>query len=450
MKRDTNDRDTNDSGDSAGAELLEDRTSRLAGGGVGRRVTASVPGALAGTFLVAALAFGAAIGPLTAEQSSAIGTDGKGAEKAMSEPTDNPGDALAYPDKSPAGGTGKPDGSEATPEPTRTPTPTEASQPEAATIDIAVALSGSKVVIDWSACATDEFVAYKIIRSKDEFATWPLGAGDSLAGAITDPAVRRFVDRPVEGGRTYRYRVVALRSWEGGTVAACSTTVATVTTPTPTPKPDTGGDIALTVVIAEGHPLLDWAECVGVDFDYYKVIRSTDATVTWPKGDNDSMVTAIGRDGDTKAWDAEAPGGVAVYYRVFCVRSTESGYVVSAASAVGSIVTPAAEPAPDPVALGFEAGVTGDGVVLSWQAWSSDVFAFYKVVRSTSNVDPSYLPYTDGTEIIGVVEDKATTQLTDTSVASGQAIYYRVQAIGYWNGTKVLLGQTAVIAVTIP
>jgi hypothetical protein len=121
-----------------------------------------------------------------------------------------------------------------------------------------------------------------------------------------------------------------------------------------------------------------------------------------------------------------------------------------AASAVKGIQTPVAQPAPEPVSLGFEAGVTGEGVVLSWQACAVDNFVYYKVVRSLTTDNPSYFPGTDGTELIGVIENSASTQFVDTNIASGQTIYYRIQCLGHWNGTKVLLGQTAVVAVTIP
>jgi hypothetical protein len=208
--------------------------------------------------------------------------------------------------------------------------------------------------------------------------------------------------------------------------------------------------MSISVTIKEGHPFIDWSACTGVDFHYYKVVRSTDATVTWPPSGDDAKVAAVGVDGDTKAWDSSAPGGKKLYYRVFCIQDSKSGSVAVAATAVKGIQTPPAEPAPAPVALGFEVDVTGEGVVLQWQACTSDVFAFYKVVRSFTNPNPSYLPGADGTQVIGVIENAGTTQLTDGDVASGQTIYYRVQAIGYWNGGKTLLGQTAVIAVTIP
>ena len=459
-----------------GAELLEDRTVRLAGPGRSWRAGVSVPGAIAGSLLVVALAFGAAVGPLANDKGDS-GSTGSGAGHegtSYFDPTDKL-DSGTEPDKTAgpdgqdkpdtAEPTAKPDGSDAEPtdktdnldttEPTEKPKPTEAPAPELKTLEIGAALEGSAVIVEWSACEVDGFVAYKVIRSKDEWATWPLGAGDSLAAAIGDASTTRFVDKDVDGGRTYVYRVVGLREWNGETVVGCSTKYAVISVPAPTPKPEpTAGDgaaLALTVVIKEGHPFIDWSACTGVDFDYYKVVRSLDATVTWPVGDNDSKVAAVGKDGDTKAWDTSAPGGKKVYYRVFCIREKDGGGSVAvAASVVKGVTTPETEPAPDPVALGFEVDVTGEGVVLHWEGCSSDVFAFYKVVRSFTNQNPSYLPGTDGSQVIGVIENRNVTQLTDGAVESGDTIYYRVQAIGYWYGQKILLGQTTVIAVTIP
>jgi hypothetical protein len=449
-----------------GAELLEDRTLRISDGGHGRRFGLSVPGAVAGTFLVAALALGAALGPMAGTPAGHTGSDG---DTAYSEPTDKvDGDVDEVPDKT--GGIDEPDKTAApepdktddgfgpdkteSPDPTGKPEPTAAPAPAETSIDIGLALDGAAVVVEWSACPVDGFVAYKIVRSKDEYVKWPLGSGDSLAGVIEAQGTTRFVDKAVDGGRTYQYRVFGLRSWGGETIVGCRSDAASISTPAPTPKPeptdDGKADMAISVTLKEGHPLIDWTACSGVDFDYYKVVRSTDSTVTWPVGDNDSKVAAVGKDGETKAWDTNAPAGKKVYYRVFCIRETETGSVAVASSAVTGIQTPEGEPAPDPVALGFEVDVTGEGVVLHWEGCSSDSFAFYKVVRSFTNENPSYLPGTEGTEVIGVIENRSTTQLTDGAVESGDTIYYRVQAIGYWNGSKILLGQTTVIAVTIP
>jgi hypothetical protein len=470
-----------DAGDTAtgGAELLEDRTIRISGGGHGRRFGVSVPGAIIGSLLVATFALGAALGPMSGESGFARGA-GHDGDTAVLDPTDvvdsGDGDVAAVdgdghgPDAA-VDGDGADTNSEvdgqtpvdaedgdaaAAQEPIGPDTvvetePTPVPAPASVEVQIGVGLDGTAVVVEWSACEVDGFVAYKVIRSRDEFATWPLGAGDSLAATIERASTTRVVDAGADLGRTYNYRVVALRTWATETVIGCSSKMATVAIPKPTPKPEpTPGAMELALAIKEGHPFVDWSACGNVDFDYYKVVRSTDSTVTWPKGDNDSLVAAIGRDGETKAWDGEAPAGKKLFYRVFCVRSSGDGYVVLAATPVKAIETPAAAPPPDPVVLGFEAAATGEGVVLNWQACAIDNFAYYKVVRSTTTTNPSYLPSTDGTELIGVIESSSNTHFVDTNVASGQTIYYRVQCLGTWNGQKVLRGQTAVVAVTIP
>jgi hypothetical protein len=89
-------------------------------------------------------------------------------------------------------------------------------------------------------------------------------------------------------------------------------------------------------------------------------------------------------------------------------------------------------------------------VVLSWGTCGVDGFGFYKDLRSTWNENPSYMPWTDGTEIIGVVENRYATEWHDAGGDPGQTVYYRVQCLGWINGSKVLLGETPVVAVTMP
>jgi hypothetical protein len=216
--------------------------------------------------------------------------------------------------------------------------------------------------------------------------------------------------------------------------------------PEPTEKPD---PMSLAVTIADGHPLADWSVCASDRFDYYKVVWSRDSTVKWPAGDNDVVAAAIGDRDQTKFWDKGAPAGKTLYYRVFCVDKTADGYKVVTSTGVKSVKTPAPEPAPEPVNLAFEAAMVEGGVKLAWEPCSSDAFVYYKVVRSRSG-NPSYLPWTDGTELIAVIENAGENGFVDEHVASGETWFYRVQAIGKWNGEKVLLGQTAVIEVTVP
>jgi hypothetical protein len=225
--------------------------------------------------------------------------------------------------------------------------------------------------------------------------------------------------------------------------------------PKPEPKPDPTKapveTIGLTVSVKEYQPVMEWGSCAGLDFDYYKVVRSKDSTVTWPAGDNDALIAVVEPGGTRKAWDGDAPGGRKVWYRVFCVRHTDSGYKVLASSGARGIEVPEKPAPPDPITLGLEASINGEGqVVLSWDACEVDGFGFYKVLRSTSTESPSYLPWHDGTEVIGVVEEVGATEWHDAAADPGQTVYYRVQCLGWVNGSKVLLGQTAVAAVTMP
>jgi len=221
--------------------------------------------------------------------------------------------------------------------------------------------------------------------------------------------------------------------------------------PKPEPKDPPAESVSLSVWIKEYHPKLEWGSCDGLDFDYYKVVRSKDSTVTWPAGENDTLIAVVEPGGDRKAWDGDAPHGKKVWYRVFCVRHTEDGYKVLRASDAKGIEVPEEPAPPDPVSLELDATINAEGeVVLSWSACEVDGFGFYKVLRSTWNENPSYMPWTDGTEVIGVVEDMHATELHDAGGDPGQTVYYRVQCLGWINGSKVLLGQTAVIAVTMP
>lgn len=226
-------------------------------------------------------------------------------------------------------------------------------------------------------------------------------------------------------------------------------------TPKPTQKPDPTKSpvepINLALALKESHPFMEWGSCEGLDFDYYKVVRSMDSSVTWPPAEGDEMIGAVERGGARKAYDKYAPHGVKAWYRVFCVRKTEAGYKVVNASATKSIEVPEEPTPPDPISLGIDWSVNGEGkVVLTWDACEVDGFGFYKVVKSTSNDNPSYLPWTDGTQVIGVVESMHATEWHDWAPDAGHTAWYRVQCLGYVDGMKVLLGQTAVVTVTTP
>jgi hypothetical protein len=229
-------------------------------------------------------------------------------------------------------------------------------------------------------------------------------------------------------------------------------------TPKPTVKPDATkaptDAIALGLAIKEYHPAMEWGSCEGLDFDYYKVVRSTNSTASWPTGEGDELITAVERGGTRKAYDKNAPHGVKAWYRVFCVRKGEDGYKVVNASGTKGIEVPeepAPPPSPDPIELGLEVSpLDGGKVLLDWSACEVDGFAFYKVLRSTTSDDPSYLPYHDGTEVVGVVSEMGVTSLELGAPDADATAWYRVQCIGYLGDMKVLLGESAVVAVAMP
>ncbi len=353
-------------------ELLEDRTIRIGSGRTGRRLGLSVPGAVGGTFLVVALAFGAA-GGLTGPQGG--GSHG--------------GDRTARGDQA---------GTES---------------------------DGAGPLGDGGQGAD----------------------GDAWAGEGRTEAV----DAPETPDATEVVEPTKEPVVEPTKAPEPDPTKKPEPKPEPTKAPTYGPTLSLG--LKDGKPVIEWTACKGFEFDYYKVVRSTDSTVTWPLGGGDSLIGVVEPGGWLRAWDDSAPTGKTLSYRVFCVRSTDAGYLVLKASAVKSINVPAVEPnpVPDPVHLGLETSVTDGGAVkLAWSACNVDGFVYYKVVRSTTTENPSYFPWTDGTELIGVVSEVGATGWTDSAVESGQTIWYRIQCLGYVGDQKVLLGQSDVVAVTLP
>ena len=146
--------------------------------------------------------------------------------------------------------------------------------------------------------------------------------------------------------------------------------------------------------------------------------------------------------------DGAAPSGVPLWYRVFCVRWTGDGFNVLGSSRARSITHPAWQP-PKPSEIGLDVQATDGGIALDWDACPSDAFRWYKVVRSHGD-NPSYVPPTEGSQLIGIIENRSTTAFTDVHVESGQTWFYRIQAVGYWHDRRVVLCQSAAVEVTVP
>jgi hypothetical protein len=223
-------------------------------------------------------------------------------------------------------------------------------------------------------------------------------------------------------------------------------------TQTTKPKPAPANP---TVLVLEGWTKetkvkLGWKAYAGDGFEYYKVVRSTDGTATWPAGGDDIVVGVIG-DKSATWWADVPPCGTPWTYRVFAVRHGDAGYVTLGAT---NPVTLSVACLPDPtpvvvVPLGFEVEATAGGIALSWEACTSEHFTAYKVVRSKTNPDPRY-PLNDGAELIAAIGDPGQTTFVDTDVAPGETWTYRVVAVASGSSGHLPIGQTAAVSATAP
>lgn len=208
---------------------------------------------------------------------------------------------------------------------------------------------------------------------------------------------------------------------------------------TPKPKPETSV-LGLEAWTKGSKVKLAWSKYTADGFEYYKLVRSRDATVTWPGGEDDQLVAAIG-DPYAPYFADEPDCGRKYHYRVFAVRHGEVGYVVLAASNVASATAECVEPPAEPKAIGLDAWVTDTGKVkLAWDGCAKDGFWAYKVVRSQVNEWPTY-PTRDGDQLIAAIGDPSVTTFKDGDVAAGQTWTYRVLALG--DGGAVLCASPA-------
>jgi len=223
-------------------------------------------------------------------------------------------------------------------------------------------------------------------------------------------------------------------------------------TPRPQPAPQTS-TLTLSVLPSEraDKVQLGWTAYSGAGFHYYKLVRSHDASATWPTSGDDQLIAAIGNVAETGMRD-RPDCGVTVFYRVFAVKSSDAGYQVLAASNTVSATTTCPPPPPPQPAtqhIGLEASFAEGKVNLAWSPCAIDGFNAWKIVRSQTNAEPMY-PENAGTELIAAIGDPNQTWFSDGAVASGQTWYYRVLARADQGGGNFIACQSLAVAVTIP
>jgi hypothetical protein len=219
------------------------------------------------------------------------------------------------------------------------------------------------------------------------------------------------------------------------------------------PKPPaSSGPMQLQSASGIGKVKLTWSTYGGDGFGYYKIVRSTDATVSWPMGAGDTLIGAIGD--PYQNWFKDFPPcGTTFFYAVFAVSGGDhqklaASNTVSAAAHCEEVKEPP-PPHPDPTVLGFTLTLVEGGVALEWEMCTGDGFIAYKIVRSQTNPDPTF-PLNAGTELATVVGNSSVTSWTDTNVMSGQTWFYRVVSVGSDASGWYPLGVTPVLTVTIP
>ena len=374
-------------------EFERTRPSPIAG--VRPRLGVSVPAALGGVLLIGALAFGANLGATRLLSSAGPNGDGTDSAVVETEPNDEPADAeVDEPTDEPA--------NEPADEPADEPDPTDATEP------------------------VDEHDDEEPASEPDADATEKPESEPDPTAKPTEKPEPKPTPRPTEKP-------------DADPTAK--------PTEKPEPEPTAKPVLSLSLAIKEGAVFIDWGACEVDGAQVYKVVRSSDSTVKWPAGDNDDLIAAVEVGGSTRAWDEHAAAGKKVWYRVFCLRHTDDGYKVLAATAAKGIETPdepeptpkpTPEPQPEPSALWIEAGIDEGNVVVSWEACEGDAFSHYRVLRKA-----------DGdAQVIAEIENASTTTYVDDGLESG-TYHYAVQCKGHVGDDWFLLGASEWATVTV-
>ena len=312
-----------------------------------RRLPAALPFALAGILVVSSVAFGAAMlsnltpPPAGSSSPQVIGDDNPTADA-----------SVATTDAPPAANPSEVAPVEATP----------------GVLTLSVTTQPGKVILAWSAYEGDNFAYYKVVRSTDATASWPLGEGDTLVAAIDNISVLTYAD--ATGAGTFTYRVFATKSEGDGYAVLASSAAKTVTVPpvpTPTPKPTQNCSISLSYAVTGGYAALGggaqpatarsganvrltWSAYTCGDFEAYVVARSNSADIDFPlphPGVNDYWEAARST---TNYQDNDVVPGHTYYYRVMAWTSQTfcEGGTVLAKTNIVAVTVPVIVPTPPP------------------------------------------------------------------------------------------------------
>jgi hypothetical protein len=183
-----------------------------------------------------------------------------------------------------------------------------------------------KVVVEWSVYSGD-FQKYKLVRSTDGEATWPLGPGDQLVDVVAAGGDRRYVDGDAPCNTAFYYRAFAVVHVGDGYNVLASSNVGTATRVCSDPTPVEPSAMGFGVVQAADGVHLTWDACGSDAFAAYKVVRSaTNPNPMYPLNDGTELLVYFHDQGTTQFTDSNVEVGQTWTYRVLCMGHNGSGY----------------------------------------------------------------------------------------------------------------------------
>ena len=184
-----------------------------------------------------------------------------------------------------------------------------------------------KVVVEWSAYK-GSFEKYKLVRSSDGTASWPLGDGDELVAVVGPDGDRRFLDKGAPCNTKVYYRAFAVRHTETGYQVLASSNVGAATRPCDAPPAEPSA-MGLDVVQTADGVVLTWEACPSEAFHAYKVVRSaTNPNPMYPLNDGTELIGVVGDAGTTQFVDTHVEPGQTWTYRVLSMGQNADGWYV--------------------------------------------------------------------------------------------------------------------------
>ena len=213
------------------------------------------------------------------------------------------------------------------PAPTKKPEATKPPQ-EAGTLALEAWAKEGKIKLAWSKYDRDGFEYYKVVRSPDAAASWPLGENDELVAVISDQFSPWYADN-APCGHEWHYRVFAVRHTEAGykVLAESNQAAAAVECADGPVEPKALG---FELHQVDAGVKLNWEACTSGDFVAYKVVRSqVNENPTFPLNDGTQLVAVFENHEVTTFTDTDVAAGQTWTYRVYSMaKNGDGGWVV--------------------------------------------------------------------------------------------------------------------------